>query len=76
MNWDKFEAHETRDEIREYVKDPEWQGVRLTMLGVSLQAKYIVLDTYLKGQGYTRASVVQVSNYVKALRRGGLLKRL
>ena len=61
----------TRKEILEAVKDKQWQAIRLSLLGTSLEHKFKVLsEWHSKGD---RKSLVQVANYVNTLKRGGLI---
>ena len=62
------------------VKDPAWQAVRISMLGEPLQRKMQILEDWLNTpdeiteemHGYHKK--VQVTNYVHALKRGGLIR--
>lgn len=63
-----------RDEIQEHVKDAAWQELRQSLLGEHLSVKYDKLVSWLVLNEYSRASQVQVTNYVTALSRGGLIK--
>jgi hypothetical protein len=70
----------TSEEIRKYVKDVDWQFVRLSMKGVSTRRKLVILDEWRDQRiasegGLTRARQVQIDNYINALRRGGQLDR-
>jgi hypothetical protein len=75
MDWKKlYFGHVGKDEVAQYVKDPFWQRVRLSMKGVTLLQKYMTLCNYLRGHEEDRAYQVRVTNYVTALSRGGLIK--
>lgn len=65
-----------RDEILYYVKDEDWQRVRKSMKGVSLGDKYDTLVRWLEANEYNHPSKVQVTNYVNALSRGGLIEEV
>jgi len=64
----------THDEITLYVKDTEWQKLRERIIGIPLTAKYYELERWLKRSHHNRASQVQVTNYMNALKRGGLIR--
>jgi hypothetical protein len=55
------------------VKHDDWQLVRKSMLGTSMEFKYNTLKTWLEINEYNERSRIQVTNYVNALKRGGLL---
>lgn len=52
----------------------EWQQVRLSMLGQPLEVKYDTLMMWLDLKGYCERAKIQVTNYVNALKRGGLIR--
>lgn len=56
------------------VKDDDWQVVRKSMLGTSLEFKYNTLKKWLENNKYSKKSKVQTQNYMQALRRSGLIK--
>jgi hypothetical protein len=75
MNWKSlYFGHVARQEIQNYVKDPEWQALRIALKGSTLKHKYTSLSAWLKVNNNSRAAQVQVTNYVTALSRGGLIK--
>lgn len=75
MNWKVlYFGKVSKDEVLEYVRNEEWQAVRRSMLGTSLLVKYNTLLAWLVIKNYSYASKVQVTNYVTALSRGGLIK--
>jgi hypothetical protein len=61
-------------EVKDCVADAEWQRVRVSMLSTSLQFKYFTLKEYLDRMQYSHEAKVRVTNYVYALKRGGLIK--
>lgn len=61
-------------EVAQYVADDEWQALRLYLKGKSLEEKYRRLSNWLHQHNRSKASQVQVTNYVTALSRGGLIK--
>jgi hypothetical protein len=61
-------------EIREYTCDTRWQRVRVNMLGRSLTYKWCELNIYLQQEAYSYEAKCRVTNYVNALKRGGLIK--
>ena len=75
-------------EVAQAVADPTWQKIRLAMRGKPLETKYAILCGYraamfdrcdsLSGSPDTavheqRMVEVRITNYVTALRRGGLI---
>ena len=73
LNWERLDRDISRDEISKYVKSSTWQEHRKEMKGKLLDEKYKMLTSWLNGHNNSRASQVQVANYVKALKRGGLI---
>lgn len=63
----------TKDEILTSVKDEEWQVLREHLKGSSLAYKYAGLKFWLDAHQHSRKAQVQVTNYVNALKRGGLI---
>ena len=67
-------------EVLQAVSDPVWQSIRISMLGEPLRRKMQILEDWLDipdeltevGSPYTKK--VQVTNYVHALKRGGLIR--
>ena len=75
LNWSALSYGPlTRDEITIYVNDTEWQSLRLSLVGMPSSYKYHELARWLKRNRHDRASQVQVTNYINALKRGGLVK--
>ena len=75
LNWSTLDYSPlTRAEISEAVLEPEWQDLRRRMLLTRLVTRYAVLKRWLEKHEYSRASQVQVTNYIAALRRGGMIK--
>lgn len=74
-HWDKIHCGKiTKNEIAEHVVDLNWQTLRLHLKGKDLGYKYFCLCNWLHDNSNSRASQVQVTNYINALRRGGLVK--
>jgi hypothetical protein len=63
-----------KQEVLAAVKNPEWQAIRIAMKGSSLRHKFLSLTAWLEVKEYSREAQVQVTNYVTALSRGGLIK--
>lgn len=75
MDWTKlYFGYLSRKEIQEHVIKSDWQKVRLSMKGVSTAEKYKILEKWLNDNNCSRSAQVQVTNYVTALSRGGLIK--
>ena len=60
--------------IKEAVKDTSWQKTRKSMLGTTLETKFETLYMWLESNNYSVKSKIQVTNYINALKRGGLIK--
>ena len=63
-----------RAEIKEAVKDVQWQLVRVNMKGMPTQFKYDTLQDWLVKCNGSREAQVQITNYVTALSRGGIIQ--
>lgn len=63
----------TKEEIMRYVSQPEWQDVRIELKGKTLEEKFNTLKDWLKKHKNSRAAQVQVTNYINALARGGMV---
>ncbi len=68
-------------EIKFFVKDAEWQRVRLSLKGMTTERKLVTLDAWrshklLDGHLLPRNREVQIDNYINALKRGGQLNDL
>ena len=61
-------------QIQWAVNDREWQTFRETLKGLPVSEKYEKLSYYLFAKEYSPRSQIQVTNYVNALKRGGLIK--
>ena len=74
MNWNKFiYGSYSIKRVLEAVQDPDWQNLRMMMWGTSLETKYQMLEKYAQNN-LTEEKKIQITNYVNALKRGGLLK--
>lgn len=86
MDWHNlYFGHVSPQEVQEAVKDEEWQALRRSIKGLSLQDKYDSLihykwymkrrlDTEDFPRSWWRMVEVRLTNYVTALSRGGLIK--
>lgn len=75
MNWDSLiSGSYNRAQVHTAVDDPNWQKFRESLRGKSSPNKYVQLLEWLVKRDYTEKSKIQVTNYVNALRRGGLIK--
>lgn len=61
-------------EVLKQVKNEHWQKVRVGMLGMSHEHKWNELRRYLLKNNFSHHSKVVVTNYVYALKRGGVIK--
>ena len=74
LDWKSIHCGEiTKEEIKKYVIQPEWQDVRIELKGKTLEEKFNTLKDWLKKHKNSRASQVQVTNYINALARGGMV---
>ena len=60
-------------EVQDAVQDETWQELRVSLLGEPMDKKFIALRKYLHENEDIRRRI-QITNYVYALRRGGLIK--
>ena len=60
-------------QVQRAISESRWQEYRANMLGTSLRSKYIALKDWLEDSEYSDAAKIQVTNYVNALKRGGLI---
>jgi hypothetical protein len=73
MNWSSliFGSY-SHAEIAAAVSDPVWQSIRVSLLYTPLETKYAALQEYIGGAP-DPVRRIQVTNYVNALKRGGLI---
>jgi len=63
-------------EILEAIDDSAWQKFRKEKLkGESSEKKFALLKFWINTHGSSRKAKIQVTNYVNALRRGGLVSK-
>lgn len=75
MNWNKLVSGKLKmDEILEAVDNDEWQELRKSLKGQPLTHRYEELETYLEKHNYSKKAKIRVTNYVNALKRGGMVK--
>lgn len=78
--WNREVKATTTNEIREAINDENWQRFRLSLKGLSTEAKLRRLDAYVSNREvtgrYNRVEQVRIDNYINALLRGGQLKRV
>jgi hypothetical protein len=74
LDWNSLVVPITQDEIRGHVVDPTWQSLRIQMKYCALDIRFDTLKGWLALNKNSRASQVQVANYVNALKRGGMVK--
>lgn len=72
--WDRLVSPLNQDEIQESVQDSDWQTLRHLLKGTDLAWRYRCLKLWLQKHNHSRQAVVQVSNYVNALKRGGMIR--
>lgn len=79
--WPHVVKPTTTEEIRNAVKDAEWQRLRLSMKGMTTERKLVTLDAWRNRKVFMRDGVpclfrhheVCIDNYINALKRGGQL---
>lgn len=77
MNWDTLIfGRYNRTAIASAVADPEWQALRISMIGDPLDRRFRKLRLWVDtaSPADLPAAQVQVTNYVNALKRGGMIK--
>lgn len=75
MNWNKLVSGKLKmDEILDAVDNDEWQELRKSLKGQPLTTRYEELETYLEKHSYSKKAKIRVTNYVNALKRGGMVK--
>lgn len=76
LNWEKLTFGKySMGVILAAVKDKEWQSLRESLKGKSLEEKYASLEAYLKKYPKSELVKIRITNYVNALRRGGLVPK-
>lgn len=60
-------------EIKRAVKEPKWQEFRKGLKGISLEQKFRELKKWLRRNRNSKRAKIQVTNYVNALKRAGLI---
>lgn len=63
----------TAQQIHEAVKDPEWQEFRVNLLGTTMNYRRVQLHKWMCEHSHSHEAQIQVTNYVNALKRGGLI---
>jgi hypothetical protein len=61
-------------DVKEAVNDTEWQLFRLSLKGLPTDMKLAELRRYAEDRQGDERMYVQVTNYIYALKRGGLLR--
>lgn len=56
------------------VRNGRWQRERVRMLRTTLEFKWNVLSSYLRTNNFSEHSKIVVTNYVYAIKRGGIIK--
>ena len=76
MDWSELHFGIIRKkDIKRCVSRQDWQEVRHRMKGTNLEYKYKTCKEWLERNDYSDESKIQVTNYVNALSRGGLVSR-
>ena len=74
LDWSKliFGSY-SPEEIAKAVDDQEWQDFRESLEGTSTDEKYEALLNWMKKHRQSKKAKIQVTNYVNALARGGII---
>ena len=74
LNWSEFAFFDWIPTVirLQSVRNDDWQVIRKSMLGSTLEFKFDTLKNWLEQNKYSEKSKVQAQNYVQALRRSGL----
>ena len=62
-----------RKEIKQAIKDNDWQEFRLTLKGQSTKQKLRMLRQWKRKNKNSKKSLIQTENYINALKRAGRL---
>lgn len=60
-------------EIKKATSDTKWQRMRVSLKGQPLQVRYRMLSDWLVKNKNSRKSRIQVTNYINALKRAGMI---
>lgn len=63
-----------REAIAAAINDPIWQKLRISLLGTTLAFRHKTLSYYVGYSNMQPFVRIQVTNYVNALKRGGMIK--
>lgn len=63
-----------RADIMTAIRDEDWQVFRLKLKGKPLKRRFEMLLSWVEVNRYSKDSKIQVTNYVTALSRAGLIK--
>ena len=77
MNWNKLPLLRPlckNDAFYTAINSATWQDLRLSLRNTTTAYKYIALVDYARRSEDKRKSSIQITNYVNALLRGGLIK--
>lgn len=78
VDWSTLTFDTPKEETLDAIKDEDWQVLRKSLKGQSLELKYLALTHWIKVSPNVVAlnhRKLQVGNYVNALRRAGLVPR-
>ena len=76
LDWGKLTfGSYSRVEIANAVADKSWQIVRRGLKGQHIAAKYVLLTYWYDTSHDKEKAKIQITNYVNALRRAGMVKK-
>ena len=74
LNWRELHSgYLSKEEILEAVNDEDWQVFRIDLKGETTREKFLRLRYYVRSHPGRKAEV-QVTNYINALARGGIIE--
>lgn len=73
LNWKSLVFDTSKEEVMQAIKNKKWQEFRESLKGTSTSEKFNQLKKWLRDHNNSSVAKAQVSNYVGALARGGLI---
>jgi len=74
LNWGQLHKGKLKQhEIQISYQDEDWQTFRKSLKGISTEKKFEKLQEWLNLQENSNKAQIQVTNYINALKRGGII---
>lgn len=74
LDWSSLHCGKiTTNEILQYCTGEDWQKLRRELKGTTLEEKFHLLRDWLISHNHSRTAQVQVTNYINALKRAGMI---